>query len=204
MTEIRCRPIDTWEGDRTPWEHTRAAPFRVQFHRLIAELGRELAHLDASDVTIGLDLASHQIRADGWPNARASVPYPVSLVFQSKHGPLRYQCDRWERWQDNLRAIGLTLHRLRLVEDAGVVKSGEQYRGWAQLPPATIQLGSGMTYEQAQAIVWNASGMTAMPDTGPLLDQAWKHAAKHHHPDVGGDHDEWVRIEQAFRVLRGG
>ena len=45
--------------------------------------------------------------------------------------PLRYVLT----FDENLRAIGLSLQALRAVDRYGVTKRGEQFTGWKRLPP---------------------------------------------------------------------
>ena len=75
-------------------------------------------------------------------DTRADTPRVV-VSFDSCHGPLRYQCDRFtttragtKAWHANVRAIALGLEALRKVDRYGIAGSGEQYRGWTALPAA--------------------------------------------------------------------
>lgn len=202
MIELRCRPIDRWDGERTPWRDVRAASFRYKPETQVRDLTRELEHLDAHDVTIGIAALPHQIRVDGWPKRGTAIPPEVVLTFESRVGPLRYQCDRWDSWEDNLRAICLTLTRLRLVEEAGVAGSGEQYRGWQALPSGEPIVLSAAPMERSMAlrVLRDASGFDDV-STGDQLRAAYRAAAKEHHPDVGGDPIRWQLIDAAWRAV---
>jgi hypothetical protein len=210
--EIRCRPIDRWDGDRLPdyWAGRRRAPFKAAWSTITEDLTRELEALDAHDVVLGLGLRPSDIRVDGWPRANAAIPPAVVLTFESKHGAQRYQCDRWDWWQHNVRAIGLTLWRLRLVDECGVATSGEQYRGWSELPAAR-PAGPAMTAEEAARLLLrtgNAHGWAATPatvanviDTPELARKLYRNAARTRHPDAGGDPEEFRRLTAARDLL---
>ena len=98
-------------------------------------LKHELERLQASNVVIEMDLTEVDIRRDGLPrnNARPTTPR-VCLSMDSPYGPLRYPCDTFLSWQDNVRGIALALEALRKVDRYGVTKRGEQYTGWKALP----------------------------------------------------------------------
>lgn len=154
MIDLRCRPIDEWIGPRTWGPNMKKAPFGTIWERTRKDLIHELEILDARDVLIGLDVRADQIRQDGWPKANVSAPPAVSLTFTSTHGPLRYQCDRWDRWHSNLRAIGLVLQRQRLVNEAGVGASDQVYRGFSALPPGgAIAVPGAMTPEAPEPML---------------------------------------------------
>lgn len=56
------------------------------------------------------------------------------MSFDTKKGSLRFPCDTYISWEDNLRAIVLTLERLRAIDRYGVTQHAEQYKGWNALP----------------------------------------------------------------------
>lgn len=204
MTWVRCVPLDAWSGPRT--SQRRRASFAAGWARIFDDLERELELLEATDARIGIDLLPSQIRLDGWPKASASAPPPVVLTFESQHGPLRFQCDRYDDWRANLRAIGLTLQRLRLVDEGGVTRGGEQYRGFAALPP-----GSGPTFDQhaAAKFMLRVAGLT--PDEtsvagvieGETRTTVFRLAAKKAHPDHGGSDVAFAQLQGAMKTLEG-
>lgn len=204
MADVRCAPIDHWHGPQTPdWERHRA-PYSAGWARVLDDLDGELEYLDATDVVLGLDLKPSEIRLDGWPRANATPPPPVVLTFQTPTvGALRFQCDRWDNWRGNVRAIGLTLRRLRLVDEGGCTRSGEQYQGWAALPPAREAGPAQMTVETAAAFM-------ALHAWGPDIDPqeaiddpagAYRAAAKVLHPDAGGDPALFLQLKKAKAVV---
>src|SRR5688500_16877241 len=204
MIAVRCRPIDNWAGPRTRDWDRRSSPFSAGWPRVRTDLMRELVHLDADDVVIGLEIRPDHIRLDGWPKAEANPPPPVILTFTSKVGPLRFQCDRYSKWQDNLRAIGLTLQRLRLVDEGGVARSGEQYQGWNALPPGQPSaVGSAMTGEDAARLlaVEGLDEVDAWVDVMASPEVAFRNAARRHHPDAGGDPAMFRRVTEARDLL---
>lgn len=188
-------------GQRTPAEERRASPFKAPWSATLEMLERELWHLDATDpVVIEAGYKPHELRRDGAPRAGAKPSDPaVVLSFESRVGPLRYGCDTYRQHDANLRAIVLTLEYLRAVDRYGVTKRGEQYQGWAALPPS----GEGeMSAVEAEAFVrhWGAPAGVTFTTTDNLA-ASYRRAAKRLHPDHGGDPAQWRKLDRAAQVL---
>ncbi len=204
---VTFRPIERWpgpmtrDGDRQP-----GYQFKAGWSSTIKLLGTELRQLDARDIVLQLDLTEREIRLDGLPRANARPSHPgVILAFSSSQGPLQFACDTYQWWETNVRVIALTLQALRAVERYGATKTGEQYRGWAQLPPPA-PANSHMTVEQAAQFISEqstAGGLPVDPDdvVGPFRQDAYRSAARRLHPDTGGNHEAFARLQQAKRVL---
>lgn len=189
------RPIDTWPGDET--RTRRPAPFASGWGTTLALLLRELKMLDAQQVVCQVAIAPRDFRIrDGHPKSNAKASHPgVILAFESKHGPLKYACDTFTQFDDNMRAIALGLEALRKVERYGITKRGEQYKGWTQLPPGTV-MGLPMDREEAARVLADlAYGSPSAPIED--VDAAYRNAVKHHHPDHGGDADLFRRATEA-------
>jgi hypothetical protein len=157
MLQCTFRPIVNWPGKPTPSDKRQRSRFKdaKKFSRTLNDLETELRHLRAKEIAIRLFLSATQIRNDGWPRSDARPAQPgVILEFESKHGALRYICDRYADWVDNLRAIAQTLEALRAADRHGVTKGGEQYRGWKALPEAS---SADACTEHARVIVRYAS-----------------------------------------------
>lgn len=197
------RPISSWPGSRT--RDPRPSPFRAAYSDTLGLLDQELQHLDARRVVIEMDLDESQIRLDGLPRAGARPATPgVVVSFESRHGPLRYACDRFTGWQDNLRAIALGLESLRRVERYGIATSGEQYAGWKALPAANGQRFTS-AHDARHWLAELAGTITSEDvDAGRVSDrQIIAAALKRAHPDGGGDADLFRDAQAARKVLEG-
>jgi hypothetical protein len=205
---VTFRPIHQWPGTPTkPSERRVGREFSAEWSSTLDLLALELRQLKAENVVLQLDLPEHLIRRDGLPRANARPPDTpgVILSFQSRHGPLQFACDTYGWWETNLRVIALTLQALRAVDRWRATKTGEQYRGWAQLPPPAGPVEQ-MTVEQAARFI--AEG-AANPDAWEdILEdlfgirQAYYHdAARRLHPDAGGDHEAFTKLQHAKRIL---
>lgn len=204
--EARFVPLKDWPGDRE--KKRQRARFDSSYAQTLTLLADELRRLAARQVVIQAGFAAHDIRNDGWPRSNAKTPADpgVILSFESKHGPLSYPCDRFTDWQDNLRAIALSLQALRAVDRYGVTRRAEQYRGWTQLPPPPPSATS-LFATRIEAATWLAAKSHWPYKLDDLLikadavDIAVRMARRRLHPDFGGSHDEYVRIDEAKRKL---
>lgn len=211
MAEIRVRPLDHWPRERV--RHHQRSRFEASWTATVTLLRRELDHLDARNAAILVDCAADDIRVDGtMPKATARVGYPgVVVAFDSVHGPLKYAADRFDRWQDNVRAIALGLEALRKVDRYGITSRGEQYTGWAQLPSGSHTADSSMTVDEAALFLAEHAGH---PESWDLLRddttkgrrvvaRSYRMAAQRLHPDVpGGDAALFQRLQTAHDVLQ--
>lgn len=199
--DVRFRPIDQWPGTKTPEHRRRSSPFKVKWPNILADLERELGHLKAESIVILAQFHEYQIRIDGWPKGGASPYGPeVILAFNSSKGPLKFACDTYDHWHGNLRAIGLTLERLRAVSRYGATTHDQQYTGWKALPART---DVAMTIEAAAQFMAGLGGITQweiLHDRAAYAD-AYRHAAKKYHPDSGGRTEDFQQLQEAKRVL---
>jgi hypothetical protein len=171
------RPHERWERS-TDVANTRSqftAPYEATRDLLL----REVRMLGAPRVIVELAIKETDLRQDQQPYAHTKPAHPgVIVAFESCHGPLKYTVDRFADWRENLRAIGLALKALRMVDRYGVTHKGEQYAGWKQLP----------------------SGENSLRDRGDELIRehgSVPQALKATHPDHGGDPDDFRAVQAA-------
>lgn len=191
------RPIQQWPDP--PTKRRERSRFDSGYESTKALLERECRHLGAREVVIQLAVAESDIRIDGtYPKASARIDHPGVIVsFESKHGPLRYSTDTFTNWLDNLRAIALGLEALRKVDRYGIGRGGEQYQGWNALPPG-MPMGAAMTFEDACRVLGLDPTLAV---GGEAVRQAFKHLSKTHHPDAGGDPEEFRSLVTARDLL---
>lgn len=188
--DLQVRPIDKWPGvlrvGNRPWSR-----FSASLADTLELLARELRFLGAKQIVLQAAFRERDIRLDGLPRATARPDHPgLILAFESKFGPLQYATDEYRDWEDNLRAIALSLEALRKVDRYGVSKRGEQYRGWRALTTGTDPADQIATQEQAE-------------DFLAEWDGDWRRAAAETHPDRGGDPDRFRQVMKARELLVG-
>ena len=200
MLNAQFRPLDKWPGERN--KSWKRATFRVTYARSLDLLESELSKLRAKDVVIQVDgLTLQDIRNDGWPRSSWTPgrygKSGVIVSFQSAKGAMSFPCDRFTSWQDNLRAIALSLEALRTVDRYGVTRGNEQYRGWSQ-----IEAPKNGHMSRGEAAIFLASILSVPKDY--ILEQPAKYirqAQQAYHPDrVGTEPEKLARHEMFVRI----
>ncbi len=119
----------------------------------------------------------------------------VAVYFTLDGEPRCTPCDRSDRIEDNVRAIGLTVAALRGLERWG---AGERvraaFRGFAALPASGTSGGPNGPWWSVLAVA---------PDASPTeIDTAYRRLAREHHPDAGGDAERFRAIAEAHRQAK--
>lgn len=216
MALNNVEPLAKWpEKDAA---ERRPAPFKSSWQNTLDLLAHELDSIGASDVTLNTMHSPDDVRLDGKlrGDSRAPAHPGVILTFErfdgldeqsnSKYVKLRFPCDTFTYWKDNVRAIALALEALRKVDRYGV-RTGSQYAGYKALPPGDFTVD--MTPELAADFIAKAAGMGNVPSiansilaTPVFADTVYKTAAKALHPDKGGTAEEFKKLESAMRLVR--
>lgn len=212
--EIKIQPIFQWVGTKTK------SPRRSQFRQTYADTKKilhfELEKLNAIESTIVISMFIHQkdIRVDG--NLRANAkPYADGVILSFtrkkfvgwrdgkavyKNIPLRYPCDVFDDWQDNLRAIALSLEALRKVERYGVF-SYEEIVERLSLPSAE---GNITTVEAAAEFIakYAEFSVDEVLMNRSMMTQGYRKAALKLHPDHSKDMEsEFIKLQEAKEIL---
>lgn len=211
MLDWKVVPIDRWPGEmtrhrkratfRAAWEHSRTSGMST-----LDLLEREVGQLKGKNVLMQMAVTDSDIRLDGKirANARPAAHPGVILTFDSKHGPLQYAVDLFDDWQDNVRAIALSLEALRKVDRYGCTKTGEQYSGWKKLPGAGGTTVT-MSVEEAAQVLVDIEGLDGDEEDvaahAEVFRVTYRNAAKRTHPDAGGSVRDFQRLQEAKVVL---
>jgi hypothetical protein len=183
---------------RTPALSRRRSGYRVDFSKARDELVREVNLLGAQreDIVISSNM---MLRRDGFPLASQREPEDPGIAIYwavrkwnggANHVQQRViACDVWRTIRENLRAIGLAVGALRMLERTGASEILERaYTGFAALPPA------------ASSESWRAvfSWTDADRPTEADIEERYRAMAKFSHPDVaGGSHEAMIRLNKA-------
>lgn len=191
-----------WEGQK--WIPQSPMPLSVT----LSDLDRELRHLHATDAELLVAIDPGQFRIDGRPYANAKASHPgVILSFDiPKVGHVSYPCDKYTRWEDNLRAVTAALEALRLVDRHGVTRHGEQYRGFLAIEATAAPAGFATA---DAALDWLATlvgdqwpGGRIPRERGAAVARVLRGAQRRTHPDHGGDAATFQRVSLAEAKLR--
>jgi hypothetical protein len=199
---VQFRPLVGWP--RKVESNRRKDPFSLGVNASVELLCDEIEKLDGKNVVIQIDVLECEIRPDGWPYHNAKPLQPGVIVsFQSRKGPLQFACDKHVNWQANLRAIALTLERLRLAAMYGCTCEEEQYTGFRALP-APEPVGFANVTEAQEWIQTQARrnllGFRTL-ETAEDVRAAFRMLSKRLHPDHGGNATDFNKLVAARDML---
>jgi hypothetical protein len=209
---VQFERLTQWprEHDPTPAHERRGSPFRASHSHTLKLLDYELAALGAGSVVLQVDIPANKIRLDGLPHSNAPIGAGnpgVVLSFETADGKFMYPCDRFATWKQNLRALALTLEKLRAVDRYGVSTHGEQYVGWKAL---SENVDADLSPEAAATIIARTAGVSDDDDlvvvvnnilhAGELMTH-YRRALRYSHPDHGGSRAAFDRLQAARRIL---
>lgn len=196
---LTLRPIEQWPWPET--QHRGSSKFRSSWTAIERLLLGETEKISASQVILQIDVMERDIRVDGWirGNARPFSPRVAITIERYHEDTLGFHCDTYADWQDNVYAIAMTLKALRAIDRYGVTSAGEQYTGWKALTDGT------MSREDAAELLARMSDhsthQSLLADSESERQRAFKAARIAAHPDAGGSHEVFVKVEEAGRVL---
>jgi hypothetical protein len=201
--QIDAYPL-TWPATwpRTPgyrrqranfWQKTERGKTKHSMSEAISFALSELRQLQARQVVISSNL---QLRLDGLPRAGQRIPEDpgISVWFILKSKPRVLACDKWDRPEDNLWAIGKHIEALRGQERWGVGTLDQAFTGYPALP-------------QPKSIWWQVLGCSETA-TVDEIQAAYRAKVKQVHPDAGGSIDDFHQVQIAYdtgmaiRVMR--
>ncbi|MGA5467157.1 molecular chaperone DnaJ [Mycobacterium sp. NPDC050041] len=219
---MTLRPLEQWPRDEPTTTRPRS-PFSAGWSDTIGILMTELRQLGPNPRGPAWSRASFPpsvlqvaIRekdfriSDGMPRANAVPTHPgVILNIESRLGPLSYPCDKFDRWQDNLRAIALGLRALRSVDRYGITPGNEQYRGWQAIEAKPAVDATAAACALLAAVAWPNERPEYRDEWAPKIARDWRigrntarKALANAHPDRhDGDRTLYDQVEQAVRLL---
>ena len=207
MIEFKFRTMVTWHGK--PTHPRQAGRFKTDYSKSIRDLSNELRQIGATGVVVvEAGFAARDIRADGLPRSDARAPaHPGVSIFAGKtaKGPMRVSSDTYIDWQDNLRAIVLTLTALRAVARYGATRGDEQYKGFSALPPPRDDSGAFATIDEAAAWMASHDSVPASEIMGSVetLQAVYRRLVKSFHPDgLEPNGQNWTKLTEANELLR--
>lgn len=196
---MTLRPIVTWPGVMT--KRRVVSNFSALLRNTLTLMHTELRQIKARDVVMQIALEERQFRQDGYPRAGADPEHPgIILSMNTPDGALSFPCDSFVHWEDNLRAIVLTMEKLRAIKRYGVATNGEQYAGWKALDAPRPEPAAFSTRDEAEHYLYQASklGDPRIQPLGVVIRAAKRNA----HPDTGGSTDLFRRVIAAEQFLK--
>jgi hypothetical protein len=175
---IEAYPL-TWPPGRPRAPRHEIALFKTALGAAIRHVQREVKLLGGRELVISSNLP---LRRDGAPTLRAGhiSDIGVAVYFELKKKPMCFACDRWNKVEDNMQAIGKTIEALRGIDRWGSGQMVEQaFTGFIALP--------------APEQPWQVLGLDTSTPTPDQVNAAYRRLASEHHPDRGGDTHRMAR-----------
>lgn len=213
MLNIQIRPILKWPGEEN--KYPTYSQFKVGYRDTLTQFEKEIEMIggDPSSITIEMRINAHQLTLDGTRlRADAKPDKPGIIVSFNRYKSkivegktvtsvqtLSYPCDAFNTWQDNLRAVVLSLESLRRVERYGVFKYDDIVNRLA-LPSAEGSVG---TRESAAEFLEKHSAVSAKEIlfSETARASAYRKAAFTTHPDRGGNPETFQKVAEANKTL---
>jgi hypothetical protein len=205
----------------------KRAPFKASYPKTVNLLKSELERTKARNPAIQSGHYGADIRNDGLPRVNARTPRfaGVCLNFEmwtptgskddlgrplGRYELYEFPCATFDLWEDNLRAIALTLKAIRETKKYGVgrVNREQHYEGFRhkRVEARTGAQSGELTPEAAAAVLarcaeggWTAETVLRSRDE---MESAYKAAARIAHPDMGGTEHAMSSVNAAAAVLR--
>ena len=150
-------------------------------------LRKQIALLGGDNAVISTNT---RLRLDGLPYSKQPQPTDrgVAVYFGHKKRAMCFASDRWDRVQDNIYAVAMTIEALRGIERWGGGKMMEEaFTGFTALPSNSP---------------WDLIGVK--PGASPAeIEAAYRDKAKRWHPDAGGSHEQMSKLNAARSELLG-
>ena len=172
------------DGQRS-WNHSKFLTVSDGVGRVLESLER--MGIGRNDIVISTNM---ETRLDGLPRSGAKEPSDTGVAVywrKSYSSPMRCMAvDRYSNTADNLAAIAATLEAMRAIERHGGAEILERtFTGFAALP------------EKASQPWREILGIGEENPSPSQIDSLAKKLMLQHHPDHGGNRDQFEAIVQA-------
>jgi hypothetical protein len=172
------------------WPRTKQperARFDVTFARARDALFNELRLMGARYPVLSSNL---ELRRDGLPYSGQRQPADpgIALYFEYNGRQMSFACDRWDRTEDNVRAIGKTIEAIRGIERWGASDMMERAFSAFEALPAP----------RGWRDVLNVASDADLEAT----KRAYRERLKEVHPDTGGSGEAFHDVQAAWQAAQ--
>lgn len=166
-------------------QNRQQARFKTTLEGALRNLKREIELMSGEKLVLSSNYTLGAVNPKE-PGVVAYFTWVEEKYPQRKETEIAIPCDRWNRIEDNVQAIALTVEAMRGMERWGakhMIKA--MFTGFKALPNG----------EDWRRVLGVSEGCTAA-----VIKAAYNDLAKKHHPDKGGNHDDFVRIQRAYET----
>jgi hypothetical protein len=176
-------------GQSQTWISTKDLSVSDAIGRVVGELSS--MGIGRDDLIISTNIPT---RLDGLPRSDRAQPSDPGAAVYWQRGKQAMRCmaiDRYDRVQDNLAAIAATLEAMRAIERHGGAEILDRaFKGFAALP------------ENASQSWREVLGIHAQTVDLQIVEDRFRVLVKLHHPDRGGDPQQFDRVVKAREAAR--
>lgn len=199
----RAFPLQWPEGwPRTPVSRRhRNYAYKVTPDRALSDLIDSLRKLGIvrGSVVVSTNVPT---RRDGLPYADARVPEDsgVAVYWASNaHGERVIACDRWQLVHENIRAIGLAVDGLRMIDRAGASQILQRaFSAFGALPASPEAAPRARPWWDVLELPESAINAFSIP----VVVARYRELAAKAHPDKGGSEAAMVELNAALEQAR--
>lgn len=174
-----------WPRSKRP----QTARFDTSFTSARDGLFREIKLLGGTHVVLSSNLT---LRRDGIPLAGQRQPADkgVAVYFFRRGKQMAFACDRWDKIEDNIRAVAKTIEAVRGIDRWGASEMMERaFTAFEALPPPKS--------------CWDILGIRPGSSEADI-SAAYRAKARSAHPDAGGSETAMSELNRARdEALRG-
>jgi hypothetical protein len=180
-----------WPDHKPRAKYRENSRFRVSSFAVARdELFRELGLLGAKSIVLSTNIP---LRLDGIPYANFKTPADpgVSVYFQYKGKSMAFACDRWQRIEENIQAVQLTINALRGIARWGTGDMLQAaFDGFQALPPPS-----------AKKSWWDVLEVSR-DSSDDAIRSNYRRLCMDHHPDHGGAAGRMAEINAAWDEMK--
>lgn len=179
-----------WPSGQRRKESRERSRFDTSFAVARDSLAWELERLGARYPVLSTNI---ELRLDGKPYANRAEPEDpgVAVYFEWQGRQMCFACDKWDRVRDNIQAIRKTIEAIRGIERWGSSDMMQRaFSAFEELPAP----GQNENWR-------DVLGCPGANDLGAVKAQ-YRKLTLAHHPDRGGDKEQFIRIKQAWDQAR--
>lgn len=183
---------------RTEKYRRRKDPFKTTMGKARDELLRQLRLLGASNIVISSNVATYHkggkeiMYAD---QSAAKEDPAVAVYYTWKQSQYVLCCDIWDSVTGNLQALNKTVDAIRGINRWGTDDMMEAaFTGFKALPPKEEKK------EQPKPPRWFEILGVRHNASIQEIKEAYRKKAMQHHPDRGGNDDNFHRIQKAYEI----
>lgn len=180
---------------RTDWNRQEPAKFQTSLWGATQNLIREIELLGGTNLIISSNL---RLRKDGLPYADQRQPQDTGVaVYFTWNGEQQcIPCDKWQKVEDNLHAIDLTINALRGLDRWGAKEMvNAAFRGFKALPAAII-VGAGTSR------AWHEVLEVSSTASWDVVEAAYRRLLHRVHPDKGGSAEAFQELQNAYKQAK--